>query len=236
MIMSAEVPQLLDVPAQKLVIESVTDFQAYDAFNRKFFDANPPNERWLKFVRKELSNPDYEDLPVEYFRFLGLVGIVFAQFGMSTLETQIFRHKKKDFKKSPIDPRHQLALACYGGSINTQAYPIKKKWAERIAESDPDIAPGVWGIMPKVTSGKITKRFKERQLRYVKADAVTKLLRPKPICIPDQKLNKSLAKLGFTGENAESMTDEQFRDDVLPGAQEAVKGYVNLMPIFERYI
>lgn len=231
--MRAEIPHVADVQTQKNIVRDITDLNSYEEFNRAFFyDNRGPN--WMRLLNLELSNPDYDGLPQEYFRFLGLVGITIAQFGFPHQEGQVHHHRKNRFKKSPLDPRHQLALASYMGSLNTQSYPLKDRWSDALTEEDPEAAQGVWGLELEVRNGQVLKANGARQLGWVRKDARLRTKDSRPICLPDRDLNEKLTVVHFTGRDAEEMTAGEFEEEVLPRARDAVAEYVDLQPVFHR--
>jgi len=63
-------------------------------------------------------------------------------------------------------------------------------------------------------------------------DAQHRFMDGRKIAIPDPDLNDRFAALNFTGDQADRMPDEKFRQEVLPRVIEATSGWVNPIPIF----
>lgn len=229
--MRAEVPHVVDVATQKQLVHGISDLNGYLGLNEALFDDKTDNY-WHRTATVGLSNPDFDSMPPDFMRLLGLAVVVFAQFGYPHLYTHLPRHRSKGWKKSPFDPKHQLALTCYGADKNAQSYRFKDRWSKRLAETDPDASTGVWGMDLKVEGGLVVAT--RRSLKTVQADASNRFKNSRPICLPDRELNDKLAAVEFTGDDAERMSDSEFEEEILPKAAEAVKDYVDLEPVFSR--
>jgi hypothetical protein len=208
--------EILDSATQRRLVRDTVDLGSYDRFTRRVFLVN---RRSVAAVRQEREGGNIPDVP-DYYRLLGLVGNVTAQFGFRALDGQLTRHNIKDWTGSPVSPRHQLALAVYMARANVQSYPIKE--AVIAALTDTTLEPGVWGTPLSLKGGQIVSRGDLRP-EYAEGIARRRMERDvRPICLPDKPLNAALAALDFDGDAAERMSTRAFEDEVYPQLQPVV--------------
>ncbi len=225
--------KVLSWEEQEASFMSVQDLESYLLMCEQFFTDRSVNI-WPNRVRDELKDTRFKFTEGDYFRFIGLVAILFAQFGFPSLEGQLNRHDKYQWKRSVLSPKHQLALACYAGNLNVQSYPHKRAQFEDLEKIDPVISLGVWGISMPVTGGRVNleplsqeRRFEQARKRFEDDKRL--------ICLPNLELNQSLSALEFSGDQADSMTEKEFDEQILPSVIEMFDPYFNADIVFHKH-
>lgn len=212
--MLIEVPKIYSVAEQRAEVRKTTTRRSYQKLISGHFYEHPRGQ-WLSFVREELkSYPDWAGNP-EYFRFLGLVGIVAAQFGFPQLEGQLSRYSYHQWsQESPISSRHQLALATYTAGYILKSNEIKEGIIHDLADSK--LEPGVIGLFFYPTGDTVEHPTHSDDNRRAAEERLQQSL---PICLPDIELNTQLASIPFTGDDAERMPQAAFERDIYPEIQ-----------------
>lgn len=171
---------------------------------------------FLPVLESELPRFPFRRVPHAYFQLLGLTAFELNQYGFSSPDGHLFRHDRKGWKKSPFDSKHLLALLSYLGNLNSQTSDIKARWAN-IFEQEQDhlAAKGVWGLGFEVKDGK-ADTYDEFDPRQARDEAHNRALTTTPICLPTRQLNEQLAALNFSGDVADSISQQAFNHDILP--------------------
>lgn len=224
---------IVKVPEQRRWVEGVTNLAAYGQFYRSLFAADEAGN-WINSVGEYAVEHEQETGP-DYFRLLATVGLLGGQWGFTSMTGQRLIHAKHRWGKNLLSPRHQLALASYLGHINRQSYPIKADLEKRMIEevNRPEDAAIVWIKGLKVSNGKVEDIGEKDPAvlgRYLENLLAAK--KHLPVLMPDPGLNGQLADLNFQGDDAESMTDEVFREKIAPQAGIILQGLVNAEAVF----
>lgn len=227
---------VLDVSTQHDRIKGSNTLRAYKQLHDTHFvedSIQDPLDKWLPTLENDMADPEVLQTSPEYFRLLGLVAILCAQYGFPSINGQVPRHRDRGFKGNVTDAKNQLALASYVGSLNEQVYQKKVDTAalmgeyfERIGQP-PEYAIGVWGVMFKPESGQV------KDIHAAPVDLATMIrtraLDSRPICLPDRELNRKLNQLNFTGVEP----DEEFQTNILPEVKKIVTPFLDPVPVFE---
>lgn len=212
--------------AQVADVQAATDKDSYELLTMRYFH----DEKWMPIVEEELQRPEFEETPQEFYQMMGLVTVLFAQYGFQMMSGMPARHKKYGWEKSFLDPYHQLALAIYAADINEQAYPIKKEHRKKV--DDPEIDVATLGITLPVSKGKVHDYYMRDAVVGALAEARAK--KDVPITLPNRRVNRKLSKISFTGEDAEAMPREVFQSTVLPKVDRALRGVIKPVDLFVR--
>ena len=225
--MSREIPTNVEtIEMQKGVVRSTDSVPAYSAFHNSHFYSY----QWPKDLRWYAQ--DNPNLDPAYFQLVGLVGILAAQYGFQSLDYTAIRHNRGDWDKPSADPKHQLALGIEIADRGKQAYPIKESIAARFEEGSMEWY-GSWGIFIKSRGGIVPVPRTLVEIEGLMKDAQHRIKDDRKIAIPDPDLNDRFAALNFTGDQADRMPDEKFRQEVLPRVVEVTSGWIkNPIPIF----
>lgn len=225
--MSVEIPENVEtVDVQKKIVDGITSVSTYKSFERTHFHSYQwPNDLawWAK---------DHPDTVSEYFRLVGLVGIIAAQYGFPALDYTAIRHSKNDWDRPSADPMHQLALGIEIANWGLQAYPIKEKIAAKFEEGTPGWW-GAWNVFIKTKGRRVPVPQTLVEFEGYMRDAQNRFRDERRIALPDTQLNERVAALTFTGDQADTMSRERFVQEHLPRVVEATAGWINPVTIFE---
>ncbi len=224
--MSREIPTNIEtIEIQKGIVRSTDSAPAYTEFERAhFYSAQWPRDlRWYAH--------DHPNLKPEYFQLVGLVGILGAQYGFHSLDYTAIRHSRGDWDKPSADPKHQLALGIEIARVGEQAYPIKEAVASRFEEGSPGWW-GAWNIFIKSRGGIVPIPRTLVEVEGLMKDAQHRFKDQRKIALPDPDLNSRFARLNFSGDKADTISDERFEQEVLPRVIETTQGWINPVPIF----
>jgi len=205
-------------------VQATTDPGMYEILHGVYFKESDH----MGDVHAELAKPEFRDAPDDLYRMMGLVAILFAQYGFTKMEGQKIRHERKKWGKSFLDPRHLLAAAVYAADLNQQSYPYKETRVKTI--DDPELVPVVHGLHIPVYKGELTDY-------NMSGETVHALLESRatigiPVALPGKNLNRRLAAIGFTGDQADTMSGEDFRREVLPKANKVLRKIVRPTDIY----
>ncbi len=226
--MSREIPTNVEtVEMQKEIVRVTDTARAYTAFERNhFYSAQWPRDlRWY--------TQDHPDLTPEYFQLIGLVGILASQYGFQSLDYTATRHARGDWDQPSADPKHQLALGIEIAKKGDQAYPIKESIASRFEEGSPGWW-GTWNVFIKSRGGIVPVPQTLGEIEGLMKNAEYRFKDGRKITLPDPDLNSRFARLRFTGDKADTISNEEFEQEVLPRVVETTQGWINPIPVFTR--
>lgn len=102
------------------------------------------------------------------------------------------------------------------GHTNTQAEPMKLSLVEQFPD-EPEVQAGIIGLLFRAQNGEVKRdasihsdRSELQRYAENRFNSKRKILLPTPI------INKEFAELGFTGDMADRMSNNEFQDDVVP--------------------
>lgn len=221
--MSEQYPKVLDADAQLRAIEPITSVNKYIRFYRTFF-IDRPNTFFEESVRAQVPE-DMAEKSADYMRFLGLVSILGAQFAPS-LAGHPLRLEEKGIEMPAFHPLQLWALAAYLGSVNHQVTQMRDERYSQISDQDPELALGVYGLMPNVKKGKV------EPLVHMEKETLTQFAEirytdSRPICLPTRELNATLHRVNFTALDASKMPRQEFIEEFYPQAEEILKPYID---------
>lgn len=215
-------------PEQQIdLIQSVTNLHEYLEFYNTHFPLNGGG--WQSKLQERIKAGDLINPTSEYWRFKAYIALLFAQNDFESMLGQIGKTLTTAIHPQ-ISRRKQLALACYGGKINTQTLPYRQDWSEQFEEYFPEAAVGVWGLRfnvkngiasPLVTDTANVKQLAEQRYNFVR-----------PIYLPDRIRNRQLSEMHFSFFDAEKMTTDQISKDILPKAQNVFDGVIDIDAVF----
>lgn len=205
---------VLNVDQQHSLVKNIGSLKDYLEFECSYFSGSVA---WRTAVCAEDANKKPDP---DYFRFLGLVSILCAQYGYESLLGGVIWHNRSGWKNSPDEAKHQLGLACYMGSLNEQSFQIKQTIISDKCRSQ-NGQYRVWGAKLKIEHGTVTPKLLE--------DRSTHNL---PFFLTDIETNQNLARIDFSGNSAESMHEEKFEETILPRVADAIGNILDPIPVF----
>lgn len=218
--------ELQTIEMQKLVVTGVDSLPNYHRFDGKYF----ANSYWPDEVK---THVEAEVVNQEYFRLLGLVGIVCAQYGYPSIDGQIRKHEAKNWPGSPAQARFLLDLGIHAARLAEQALTIKNYLFREFPE-DSEARDGIWGLFFKDHKGVIELPWDIRQIAQYEYDASYRLTKRRPVLQPDRDLTRGLAAIEFTGDDAQRMSTAEFETQILPRVAEATRGWMDVEIVFSR--
>lgn len=171
---------------------------------------------------KVFNQQTHPEQPADYFRLLTLIATQAAQYGYESMKGGPEFHEIRGRNRLYFDPRHEVALLSRLGSINTQAYEIKLPIVEQLKTigADED-ALKVWQMSLSVHQGRVVNYRLNRPLAVLQESLADTTFRG-TVYLPDVDLNRRLATLNFTSEQADTISFDDFRTAVVPRAQAIV--------------
>jgi hypothetical protein len=225
-----EAVEVFEGLSQAKKVREITDLDSFFEFQRAHFKGSEA-VTYAKTVTIACDNPGNN---ADYFRLLGLMGILSIQYGFPALNGHLYRHGRKEWNLSPFDSGHLLGVIGYMAEINAQAFDGKKALSEQLSEIDQDAAVGIWNVKLPVFNGHVAVE-RRRTLQNIRDEASARYFKPVPIYKPDQEINKRLAAMNFTGHDAESVSYQDFERNVLPKVAPVLRRFLNPDLAFDNY-
>lgn len=219
---------LITSEEQYQIAQQVSSFADYIDFYRKHFPA--ATLTWPAHLKDSITLGHISTPSPEYWRFLALVSLQFAQNNFESLTGQLTR-RNKTWRLPQGGRRHQLHMLWYGSNMNNQTFAYRNSWSEQLEENFPNAAKGVWGLNIPISKGVIVKPT--LPINKVKTLAENRFKSGRPIYLPDYYFNQQLAEIIFTGDMAESMPSEQINQEILPRVQTILDRIIDIDTVFQ---